>query len=245
MNYNVGEGHMYGRSNGLGIGATGHTFQIVPPSMQMRQSHVVQQPQSQKQQQQKHVQFNIEKTADAEAEAYNQEPQEETQNRVQQEQQAAQQVQQAQQAQQAQQNEWSSIFNNVCSNQLYGCFRKVKSIISNSSYYRGTRVCYIDYDCMQKLIGKARSESSSKGLMSLKTYLRSSHQDVTDINDVEEAVTLVQSMEMMGPPDHALIPLQEDQIDFLKSKGCQEMFWPNGSNGITWIRDALQNQWTQ
>jgi hypothetical protein len=206
---------MFGSSNGLGIGPAGKTFQMVPPQLHMRTPLRTVAPQP----------------APTTTTQQLKEPVEEVPTRP----------EPPKQPEVSESNQWNNAFNTVCSNQLYGNFRKVKTLLVNSKYFRGTRICYVDYSGMQMLVSKARTDKSARGLMSLKSYMRSPTQDVTDINDIESSISLVQSLEMMGPPDHALIPLQDDQIDFLKSKGGREMFWPNGTNGITWISNSTQS----
>ncbi len=49
-------------------------------------------------------------------------------------------------------------------------------------------------------------------------------------------------MEILGPPDHALIALNDRQIQHLKQNQFNEVFWPNGVNGITWLNKAQTGQ---
>ena len=219
---------MFGSSNGLGIGATGKTFQMVHPDLHMRAP-----PRT-------GVTSKVIPPPPPSSPTTTTQQMNETSVEVQTGPEPPKQPEPPRQPAVSESNQWNNAFNTVCSNQLYGNFRKVKTLLVNSTYFRGTRVCYVDYSGMQLLVTKARSDKSARGLMSLKAYLRSPTQDVVDINDIESSVALVQSLEMMGPPDHALIPLQDDQINFLKSRGGREMFWPNGNNGITWISHSTQ-----
>ncbi len=138
---------------------------------------------------------------------------------------------------------WNELFKNVCSNQLYGAFRKVKGITNNAKYFDNTRLSYINYEAMQLLISKAKRDRLKKGLMSLKTYLSSPAQEAVDPANLENILNLINIMEIMGPPDHALIALDDDQVNYLKEKEFHEYFWPNGDNGITWITKGSQENW--
>ena len=138
---------------------------------------------------------------------------------------------------------WNELFQSVCSNQLYGAFRKVKGLINNSSHFDNTRLSYINYDAMQLLISKAKRERSKKGLMSLKTYLNTDNQNIVDFENLDASLQLIHIMEILGPPDHALIALDPSQFDFLKENNFHEYYWPNGNNGITWITRASSENW--
>ena len=138
---------------------------------------------------------------------------------------------------------WNELFQSVCSNQLYGAFRKVKGIINNSSYFDDTRISYINYDAMQLLISKAKRERSKKGLMSLKTHLNMDKQNIVDFENIDSSLQLIHIMEILGPPDHALIALDQSQLEFLKKNDYHEYYWPNGNNGITWITKASSGNW--
>ncbi len=139
---------------------------------------------------------------------------------------------------------WNELFQNVCSNQLYGAFRKIKGIINNSSYFDQTKLVYINYEAMQSLIGKAKRDRSKRGLMSLKTYLNMDNQDIVDITQLDNTLNLIHVMEIMGPPDHAIIALDGGQLNYLKENNFHEYYWPNGNNGITWITRATSDNWS-
>ena len=96
---------------------------------------------------------------------------------------------------------------------------------------------------MQLLISKAKRERSKKGLMSLKTYLNTDNQNIVDFENLDTSLQLIHIMEILGPPDHALIALDSSQFDFLKENNFHEYYWPNGNNGITWITRASSENW--
>lgn len=142
-------------------------------------------------------------------------------------------------------NYYQEVFRNIASNQLYGAFRKVKGITNNSDYFSDTKLAYINYDAMQQLINKARQENYNKGVMSLKTYLVNENQTSVDPSQLNDTLELIKIMEILGPPDHALIALNDHQIQHLKQNQFNEVFWPNGVNGITWLnkRQTGQTNW--
>ena len=130
-------------------------------------------------------------------------------------------------------NQWTNAFNQIAQTQLYNGFTKIKRLLLSSPDHRKTRLCYIDFKSMQCLIDQARKNKSKTGVMSLKTLLRSSNQDITEPVNLEEHITTVQLLEQLGPPDHALIALNEDQIAFVRSRVANEVYWPSGTEGIT------------
>jgi hypothetical protein len=139
-------------------------------------------------------------------------------------------------------NYYQEAFRNIASNQLYGAFRKVKGITSNSEYFRDTKLAYINYEAMQYLINKARQENYNKGVMSLKTYLVNENQKSVDPLQLNDILELIKIMEILGPPDHAIIALNDSQIHHLKQNQFNEVFWPNGANGITWLNKAQNDK---
>ena len=140
-------------------------------------------------------------------------------------------------------NFWNETFRNIASNQLYGAFRKVKGIINSSNNFEDTRLTYINYDAMQLLINKAKRDKYKRGVMSLKTYLTSEGQNTIDPNHIQTATGLTNIMEILGPTDHAVTPINSEQLNFLKENNFKEYYWPNGSNGITWLTKAQTGNW--
>ena len=130
---------------------------------------------------------------------------------------------------------WNQMFLNVCSNQLYGCFRKIKEKIHKSDIFNDTKLCYININSMKLLITKAKQENAPNGLMSLKTYVISVTQSLVSPDEIEDYLSLINILEIMGPSDHIIICLGDEQITHLKTHNCQELFWPRKNEGITWI----------
>ena len=95
---------------------------------------------------------------------------------------------------------------------------------------------------MRKLVDQAKQSKSKTGVMSLKTLLKSDHQDLVEPFELEEQLMNIQMLEMLGPPDHAIISLSKSQINFLKSTGTSEVFWPSGSEGITCLTHYPSHQ---
>lgn len=139
------------------------------------------------------------------------------------------------------QNQWDATFNHIAKSQLYNGFTRVKRILQASTDYKDTRVCYIDYQSMLKLVDQARRNKSTQGVMSLKTLLKSDNQALVEPTEMDDYLATIQMLENLGPPDHALIPLRENQIGFLRSQGCTEVYWPGGNQGITCLSYSSDN----
>jgi hypothetical protein len=73
-------------------------------------------------------------------------------------------------------------------------------------------------------------------------FISTPRQDIvtkTSTNDLMLNIHLL--LEILGPPNSAVIPLPTDEVGYKKTTGSKEMYWPRGNNGITWISNPNQN----
>ena len=94
---------------------------------------------------------------------------------------------------------------------------------------------------MQNLIVQAKKNKSKRGVMSLKSFVKSPQQDIANPNNINELMLSIHILEILGPPNSAVIPLLPEEIEHLKQNGSRELYWPKGNNGITWISNPHQN----
>lgn len=122
--------------------------------------------------------------------------------------------------------------------QLMGIFRRVKNLTNKSKKLINHKLAYIDYRSMKQLIEKAKSEQSNNGVMSLKSYVKQGNQDMVNFDMVDEFYQKIQMLEVLGPPESAIITLDNKQIKYLKDIGVNQYFWPKGSEGILWFHSS-------
>ena len=123
--------------------------------------------------------------------------------------------------------------------QLMGIFRKVKGFTNRSKKFQNHNLAYIDYKSMKQLIQKAKSEQSNNGVMSLKNFIKMENQDIVGFEETDDLYQKIQMLEVLGPPDTAIISLNSKQIKYLNDLGINQYYWPKGSGGILWFQSNV------
>ena len=132
-------------------------------------------------------------------------------------------------------SQWDILFNQVATNSLYSNFKNIKEKLLVSSVFNKTRLVYINLEIMRFLIEYAKNNKYEKPLMSLKTYVKQDSQTLINPIEMDQYIFSIQMVEQLGPPENVIICLEEFLIDVLSENNYQVLYWPTGQNGITWI----------
>jgi hypothetical protein len=233
---------MYGTSNGLGVGTTGNTFRLVPKSMQYTGNHqlhrrinaLTQSPDHSKPDtipDKPSLTLEIDSTKDRKEELES--PIVEPENTVK----FSQPTPVEQLLNPVPRQSWSQVFQQVCTKQLFECFRQLKQIIMPHGVFQDTILAYIDYQNMRALIEDAKQSNSKDGVMSLKVAFTTNPYNLPS-ESIETGNYLVSILELLGPQNHVVIALHPRQVQFLQGlceKSETRLYWPNGNEGISWF----------
>ena len=246
---------MYGTSNGLGVGTTGKTFRLVPKHLQYtgnqqihRRINDLSQPQSQsKSQSQSQSQPQPQSQPEPQSEPQPQshsdqevttatDPSVESNPSEQESIDVVAPVSNVQLESLPKQS-WPQVFQQVCTKQLFECFRQLKQLIMPHPAFHDTILAYIDFQHMRILIEDAKESYSKDGVMSLKVTFTNNPYSLPR-ETIENGHYLVSILELLGPQNHVIIALNSNQLKFLQglsSTSNSRLYWPNGNEGISWF----------